>query len=273
MKKRRIFGPLYVILTLLVMYLPVAVVVVYSFNASKYGVWTGFTLDWYKKLASNRALLTSLGNSLLLAAMSVFSAAVIGTLGALGMARSRFRAKGLLENVTLMPMMIPEIILGMAYLSTFTFMGLKFGMGTLVLAHTTFCVPYILVNVQSRLAGMDPALAEAARDLGASPLRAFWDVTLPLIMPAVLSGSLLAAAMSMDDVVISFFVTGTGVNTLPVQVYSLLKVGISPDVNALCTVMLGVLLLGVAVFGVIRHIHGKSTENGAKVYKNGGNVA
>ncbi len=266
MKKRSIIGPLYVLLVLLVMYLPVAVVVIYSFNTSKYGIWTGFSLDWYKKLFENRALLTSLGNSLAVAAMSVFSAAVIGTLGALGMARSQFRAKGLLENVTLMPMMIPEIILGMAYLSTFTFVGLKFGMGTLVLAHTTFCVPYVLLNVQSRLAGREPALVEAARDLGASPLRAFWDVTLPLIMPAVLSGSLLAAAMSMDDVVISFFVSGTGMNTLPVQIYSLLKVGISPEINALCTLMLAVLLLGVAAYGIIRRTRGIPKVKKEKVY-------
>ena len=161
------------------------------------------------------------------------------------MAKSRFKTKGLMENVSMIPMMLPEIILGMAYLAFFSILKIPFGMLTLIIAHTTFCVPYIYINVQSRLVGLDPSFVEAARDLGASPTKAFLDVTLPLISPAVLSGALLALAMSMDDVVISFFVTGTTSNTLPLQVYSMLKMGVTPEVNALCTLIL------VVVFGAI----------------------
>lgn len=143
--------------------------------------------------------------------------------------------------------MIPEIILGMVLMAFFYMLNLPFGMLTLLIGHTVFCVPYILMEVKARLVGMDPSLEEAARDLGAGSFRAFWDITLPLIMPAVISGSLLAFAMSMDDVVISIFVTGPRVSTLPIKVYTQMKTGVTPEINALCTIMLGVILLVLAV--------------------------
>ena len=223
-------------------------VVVYSFNASKYSNWAGFSLQWYEKLFRNSQILRSLQNSLILAFSSCGLSILIGTAGAVGMARSRFRTQGLLENVSMIPMMMPEIILGMAYLAFFSIIRIPFGMLTLIIAHTTFCIPYIFINVQSRLVGLDPAYVEAARDLGASPTRAFYDVTLPLITPAILSGALLSFAMSMDDVVISFFVTGTTSNTLPLQVYSMLKMGVTPEVNALCTLMLLVVFGGIGLY-------------------------
>ena len=150
--------------------------------------------------------------------------------------------------------MIPEIILGMVFMSVFSLMGLPFGMVTLVIAHTAFCVPYIYSMVKARLVGMDKSLEEAALDLGASPLRVFFDVTLPQIIPAILSGVMLAFAMSFDDVVISIFVTGPKVNTLPVKIYTKLKTGVTPEINALATVMLAVtilLLIGAAMVGRI----------------------
>ena len=162
------------------------------------------------------------------------------------MARSHFRLKGTLETVSTLPMMIPEIILGMAYLAIFSAVGIPLGMPTLVITHTTFCIPYVFINVKSRLTGMDPAYEEAARDLGARPLRVLWDITLPLLMPAVLSGMLLAFAMSMDDVVITFFVTGATTTTLPLKVYTGLKSGGTPEINALCTLMLGAVFIIVA---------------------------
>ena len=153
--------------------------------------------------------------------------------------------------------MLPEIILGMAYLAFFSLLNVDFGMMTLIIAHTTFCIPYIFINVQSRLVGLDPAYVEAARDLGASQTRAFYDVTLPLIAPAITSGALLAFAMSMDDVVISFFVTGTTSNTLPLQVYSMLKLGVTPEVNALCTLMLLAVFGVIGLYYLIGHLRGK----------------
>ena len=248
MKKNNWLSKLFVILVLLFNYLPIIVVVVYSFNASKYSNWAGFSLQWYEKLFRNSQILRSLNNSLILAFSSCGLSILIGTAGAVGMARSRFRTQGLLENVSMIPMMMPEIILGMAYLAFFSIIRVPFGMLTLIIAHTTFCIPYIFINVQSRLVGLDPAYVEAARDLGASPTRAFYDVTLPLITPAILSGALLSFAMSMDDVVISFFVTGTTSNTLPLQVYSMLKMGVTPEVNALCTLMLLVVFGGIGLY-------------------------
>ena len=242
---------IYLAIVLVIMYLPVITVVVYSFNASKLTtVWGGFSLAWYEKLFQNRTLLETLKNSLILGVSSCGISAVIGTVGALGMARSNFKLKGLVENISIVPIMIPEIILGMAFLSVFSFLGLKFGMMTLIIGHCAFCVPYIFLMVKGALAGIDAALPDAARDLGASDLRSFWDITLPLIVPSILSGAFLAFAMSLDDVIISFFVTGAETNTLPVKIYSQLKMGVTPEVNALCTVMLVVTFTAVILFNL-----------------------
>ncbi len=258
MKKNKWASKLFVFLVLLFNYLPIFVVVIYSFNASKYGNWAGFSLEWYEKLFKNAQILRSLKNSLFLAVSSCALSILIGTAGAVGMAKSRFRTQNLLENVSMIPMMLPEIILGMAYLSFFSIARIPFGMITLIIAHTTFCVPYIFINVQSRLTGLDPAYVEAARDLGASQTRAFYDVTLPLITPAIVSGALLSFAMSMDDVVISFFVTGTTSNTLPLQVYSMLKMGVTPEVNALCTIMLAVVFGAIGLFYLLGSLRKKA---------------
>lgn len=252
MKRRRSpWAPLYLTLVLVLMYLPIAVVVLYSFNAnaSRYpNEFTGFSLQYYRALfRDTKGLLAALKSSLILAACSCGISMVIGTLGAVGMSRRKFRGQGALETLALLPIMIPEIILGMAFLAVFTAVGLRFGMLTLILAHVTFCTPYIFIIVQGRLAGMDPSLAEASQDLGASPARTFREITLPLILPGVLSGVMLAFAMSLDDFVISFFVTGATTTTLPLKVYSSVKTGVSLQVNALCTLTLGAVAVAMAV--------------------------
>lgn len=239
---------IYLIAVLLFMYLPILVLVIYSFNSGKSGVWQGFTMDWYSKLFQNRQMMQSLRTSLELALLSCLGAAVIGTLGAVGMSRSYFKAKGAFENISTLPIMVPEIILGLAYLAFFSGVGVPFGMTAMAIAHTTFCIPYVYINVRSRLQGMDPSITEAARDLGASPMRAFWDITLPLITPAVLSGVLLAFAMSMDDVIISIFLSNASANPLPVRIFSMLKTGVTPEVNALCTLMLLVIFVAFGLF-------------------------
>ena len=204
--------------------------------------FTGFSLKWYQELFHDRAMLEALVNSLILGVLSCLVSAVIGTLGAVGLSRIHWKSKGALEYISILPLMMPEIILGMVLMAFFYMLNLPFGMLTLLIGHTVFCVPYILVEVKARLAGMDPALEEAARDLGAGPFRAFRDITLPLIMPAVISGSLLAFAMSMDDVVISIFVNGPRLSTLPIKVYTQLKTGVTPEINALCTILLAATL-------------------------------
>ena len=252
-KKRRSPMPeIYIALFLLLFYLPILVVILFSFNDSKMFQWSGFTFSWYEELMQDQTIWQSFFTSLKLAVLSSLAAAILGTLGAVGMAGRQFRTKGLLENVSLVPIMIPEIILGMAYLTVFTIFQIPFGMVTMVIAHTTFCVPYIFINVKARLTGLDPSIGEAALDLGASRKRMFFDITLPLILPAVSSGMLLAFAMSMDDVVISFFTNGPDTNTLPLQIYSMMKMGVTPEINALCTLMLGAVFLLVALFHLFR---------------------
>ncbi len=243
---------LYLALVMLITYLPLIVVVVFSFNDSKLTVgWKGFTLRWYAELFRDAALMEALGNSILLGVLSCLFAAVIGTLGAIGMARVHFKTKGMMEYLSTIPMIVPEIILAMAFMAFFSTLGLPFGMVTLVISHTAFCIPYVFMMVKARLVGIDKSLEEAARDLGASPARTFWDITLPLIMPAVLSGCILAFAMSFDDVVISLFVTGPTLSTLPIKVYTQIKTGVTPEINALCTMILFVVVIVLFLYSFL----------------------
>ena len=238
MKRDSRFPELYLILVTALMYLPILVVMVYSFNQSKISsVWSGLSLRWYADLLRDRTIGAALLNSLLLGTLSSLAAAVIGTLGAIGTVRTGFRGKGAMEVLATLPMMTPEIILGRIFLAFFSLIGLPFGMTTLVISHTAFCIPYVFMQVKARLVGMDKSYEEAARDLGASRARAFLDITLPLVFPAVLSGMLLSFAMSFDDVIVSVFVTGVDVNTLPILIYTQLKTGVTPKINALCSLM------------------------------------
>lgn len=243
----------YLFLILFFIYLPVLVVVAFSFNQQpKNLMWTGFTLEWYEKLWKSRQITEAFGNSLTVALCSCALSAVIGTLGAVGLARTKLRASALLESVSMLPVMIPEIVLGLAFMASFALIGLPAGMTALVIAHTTFCIPYILIVVRTRLTGLDPAYEDAARDLGASPWRAFTTVVLPLIAPAVLSGTLLAFAMSLDDIVVSYYVSGAQSPTFPVYVYSKLKTDVPPTINAMATVTLGVTFIAVALSRLIK---------------------
>lgn len=253
MKKNSKFSGFYLGLIFFLMYLPIAVVVIFSFNESKLSVaFTGFSLKWYDALFHNHAIMEALKNSLILGVASCFTAGIIGTLGAVGLFRVHWRSKGILEYISILPLMIPEIILGMVLMAFFYMLGIPFGMLTLLIGHTVFCVPYILMEVKARLVGMDPSLEEAARDLGAGSFQAFWDITLPLVMPAVVSGSLLAFAMSMDDVVISIFVNGPRLSTLPIKVYTQMKTGVTPEINALCTLMLVITLFVLLIYTIIK---------------------
>ncbi len=257
MKKNRSKLPdIYLGLILTVMYIPIIIVIIYSFNASKLtSVWEGFSLVWYRELFADQSMFEALWNSIVLATLSCLSAALIGTLGAVALFRAKLKGAGAVEYISTLPIMIPEIILGMVFLSFFSLLGMPLGMTTLVIAHTTFCVPYIFMMVRARLVGIDASYVEAAKDLGAGELQAFRDITLPLIRPAILSGALLAFAMSFDDVVISMFVTGPTTNTLPLKVYTQLKTGVTPKINALCTLMLGVALIMVLLSSLIGRSH------------------
>ncbi len=261
-RKNSPWANVYLALILILLYLPILVVVLFSFNSNPGRTanfqFEGFSLQWYEALFSPASgyggpLMTSLQ----LAVWSVLLSAILGTLGAIGLVRRPVKrsilgragnsALSLGEQVAVLPIMIPELILGIALMALFTLIGLPFGMVTLVLSHVVFCVPYIFITVRGRLSSLDPGLEEAARDLGASPLQVLTTITLPLALPAVISGCLLAFAMSMDDFVISFFVNGSRTNTLPLKIYSSVKVGVPPHVNALCTLMLAAVFLLVAL--------------------------
>ncbi|HSK68422.1 MAG TPA: ABC transporter permease [Candidatus Limnocylindria bacterium] len=262
MKKNPKWAGFYLGAVLLLLYLPILVVVLFSFNANPGRTanfaFEGFSLQWYAALFDPAAGYgAALRTSLAVAAWSVGLSVIIGTLGAVGLARRRARrglaqraaaaALGAGEQLATLPIMLPEITLAIALMAMFSALRLPFGMVTLVLSHVVFCVPYIFITVRGRLMTLEPGLEEAARDLGATPVKALATVTLPLAFPAILSGSLLAFAMSMDDFVISFFVNGAETTTLPLKVYSSVKVGVPPHVNALCTVMLGAAFLLVAL--------------------------
>jgi spermidine/putrescine transport system permease protein len=250
-QNRTVFPNLYLAIVMVLLYLPIAIVVIYSFNSGRNStIWAGFSLSWYKELFRDRSMLQALRNSVFLGVSSSAAAAVIGTLGATGsftaVLKSRSdlsSAKRLLamnrsvEFLATLPIMMPEIILGMVFLAFFALIGLPFGMTTLIIAHTAFCIPYVFLMVKARLSGLDPQFTEAAKDLGASEFRAFWDITLPLCLPAIISGMLLSFAMSFDDVIVSVFVTGVNTNTLPIKIYSQIKTGVSPKTNALCSLL------------------------------------
>ena len=244
MRKRLSLSKVYLALILLINYLPLVVVVVFSFNDAKLPVaWKGFSWRWYEALFRDAALMAALRNSLILGLVSSLAAAVVGTLGAIGMARVHYKTKGMMEYLSTVPIMLPEIILGMVFMAFFSLLRLPFGWPTLIIAHTSFCIPYVFLMVKARLVGIDKSIEEAARDLGASPARTFFDITLPLILPAVLSGCILSFAMSFDDVVISIFVNGPTLSTLPIKVYTQLRTGVTPEINALCTMILITVIL------------------------------
>ncbi len=237
---------LYLIIVLFIMYLPTFIVVAYSFSAQNEGFeWAG--LKWYPELFASRRILEAMSNSLTVAVSSCLIAAVVGTLGAVALVRRKLRRDGFLEAVSSLPIMLPEVVMGLAFLVAFSLVGLERGILALVLAHSTFCIPYVLILVKSRLAGLDPSYEEAARDLGASPVKATLTIVVPLVMPAIISGVFLAFAMSLDDFIISFFVSGAESTTYPVYIYGYARKSMPPTVNAMCTVMLGATLLSVAL--------------------------
>ena len=221
------------------LYAPILVLVVYSFNTSRLNVvWEGFTLKWYELLWANAPLIRALKNSLIIASITTVISVVVGTVGAWLLHRYRYRFAHAIQTLVCVPMIMPEIVMGISLLIFFTTAGLKLGFATVSLAHVTFCFPFVLVAVQARLVGLDPALEEAALDLGATPLEAFWLVIVPCLRPAIVSGALMAFTLSMDEIIVTFFTAGPGSRTLPLQVFGMAKVGLNPMINALSTLFI-----------------------------------
>ena len=247
-RKSRIFQNLFIILVFLFLYVPIFMVVIFSFNTSKMNiVWEGFTVQWYGTFFQNRPLMEALGLSLFIAVVSTAVSTVIGTLGAIGLNRFEFRGKNLVDQLLYIPVVIPEVVLGVALLCIFSALNMELGITTITLSHITFCIPFVVMNVRARVVGFDKSLEEAAQDLGANGIITFFRITLPLIMPGVMSGALLSFSLSLDDVIISFFVTGPGSTTLPLKILSMVKTGVTPEVNALSTIIMFVIMIGISV--------------------------
>lgn len=222
------------------LYIPIVLLVIFSFNSSRLNIrWEGFSLRWYDELFSNRTLIAAFQNSLFVAVVTTVLATVLGTIGAWMLYRYRFpfqRAIGLLIFV---PMVMPEVLMGVSLLVLFVqLLGIPLGFTTLIIAHTTFCFPFVLVGVQARLQGIDPCLEEAAMDLGATPVQAFWKVIVPYLMPAIVSGALMSFTLSLDEYIVSVFTTGAQTQTLPLKVFGMAKVGLNPQLNALSTLFI-----------------------------------
>lgn len=235
-------------LVYLFLYLPIIVLIVNSVNASKFGMrWGGFTTKWYTELFNNDSLIQAAGHSITIAVLSSTAATIIGSLTAVALFRYKFKAKSAVNGLLFVVMMSPDIVMAISLLALFLVVGFKLGLITLLISHITFCLPFVVVTVYSRLKGFDVKMLEAAKDLGASEWVILKRILLPLAKPAVAAGWLLSFTLSLDDVIISSFVTGPSYEILPLKIYSMVKVGISPEVNALATVMLVVSLVLVMI--------------------------
>ncbi len=241
------------------LYIPILSLILFSFNESKLvTVWAGFSTRWYKSLLENQQILDAAALSVRIGLVSACLAVVLGTAVAVALTRfGHFRGRALLSGLSTAPLVMPEVITGLSLLLLFVAMeqilGWPAGRGmlTIIIAHTTFAMAYVAVVVQSRLTGMDPSIEEAAMDLGARPGKVFFVITLPIIAPALVSGFLLAFTLSLDDLVISSFVSGPGASTLPMVIYSKVRLGLSPEINALATLMVAVVGIGVLIAGVL----------------------
>ena len=227
------------------LYVPLAIVVVYSFNDSRLNAeWVGFTLDWYRKLAGDTEMLQAAANSLIIGLVASLVSTILGTMAGVAMHRYRLR---MLPVLVVAPIAIPEILMGVSLLIFFVLLNFTLGLVSVALAHIAFCIGFVAIVVRARLAGMDETLTEAARDCGATPWKAFRHVTLPLIMPGVVAGALMAFTLSIDDFVITFFTAGAGTVTLPLLIYSMIKIAVTPEVNAVSTLLMLLTLVLIVV--------------------------
>lgn len=251
-------GKIYMALVLFFLYIPIFVLIVFSFNETKSrSVFSGFTLEWYERLFKNEIIISSLINTIIIAVAASIAATVLGTLAAIGINSMRKVPKAIVLNVTNMPVINPEIVTGVSLMLLFVFfaarMNFEFGFVTLLIAHITFNVPYVILNVMPKFKQMDPNLFEAAQDLGCSPFSALYKVILPEIMPGIVSGFLMSFTFSLDDFVVSYFTSGSTSQTLPITIYSMTRRKISPEINALSTLIFIVVVIVLIVKNIIEN--------------------
>jgi len=249
MKRNKFIGKALLTLLLCFLYIPIVIVVVYSFNASRtIGHWTGFSLTWYEQLFANAAIQQSLFFTIFVAFTATFVASIIGTCGAIGIFYTKKRAQKLLLALNQIPLISPDIVLGISYMLLFLFIKLPFGTTSVLLAHIIFSTPVVLIAVLPRLYNMDPDLISAAEDLGANTWQTFKVAIWPTILPGLISGAMLALTFSLDDFIVTYFTAGEGVSTLSMQIYTQIKRQVSPELNALSTLMLLVVLIVIGAY-------------------------
>jgi putrescine transport system permease protein len=247
------FNLVSVVLGLAFLYLPIVILVIFSFNASRLvTVWGGWSLVWYRELLNDEAILSAAWITLRVAALSATAATVLGALAAISLTRmGRFRGRLLFSGMVYAPLVMPEVITGLSLLLLFVALNIDRGFWTVTVAHTTLTTCFVTVIVQSRLIGFDRSLEEAAMDLGCPPFKTFMSITLPLIAPAIAAGWMLAFSLSLDDLVIASFTTGPGATTLPIRIYSEVRLGVKPEINAICTIMIAVVALAAIVSSLL----------------------
>jgi putrescine transport system permease protein len=264
MRKASWFNIVSVALGLGFLYLPIVILVIYSFNASRLvTVWGGWSTRWYVELINDRAMLESAWVTLRVALLSATVATVLGTLAAIALVRlGRFRGRVLFSGMVYAPLVMPEVITGLSLLLLFVAVDIDRGFWTIAIAHTTLTACFVTVVVQSRLLSFDMSLEEAAMDLGCPPLKTFLTVTLPLIAPALASGWMLAFTLSLDDLVVASFTTGPGATTLPIRIYSEIRLGVKPQINAICTIVIAIVAIGLVAASLLVKFHDVAGERG-----------
>ena len=251
----------YAMAILAFLYLPLLILALYSFNESRINaVWSGFTLDWYLSLFKNRRVLEALTNSLIVAFASTIVSTVLGTTAAIALNKYQYKYKSVINGLLYLPILIPEIVMGLSLLVLFSQAHIPLGKTSLILAHITFCVSFVVITVNARLEGLRPELEQAAMDLYATPFQTFRYVTLPLAMPGIVAGALMAFTLSIDDFIISFFVAGPNSTTLPLYIYAMVKRGISPEINALSTLLMLATIVLVVLAQILQPQHVSKKE-------------
>ena len=270
-RRNRFIGAFYAAVIYAIFYIPVLVMIQFSFNDAKRNYsWEGFTTMWYGKLFSfrNHDLWESLVYSVIIAVIATVISVVIGVLGGIGLKKFRFRGKKFINLMLYVPIVVPEIVLAVSMLIIFMTIGIRLGMGTIVIGHCTFCIPYAVVTIKGRISGDNETLQEASMDLGANRVQTFWRVTIPSIMPGIMSAAFLSFTLSIDDVIMSNMLASARQSTLPVLILSVNRTGITPDINALTTLMVLIMVLGMLIMNAIqRHIAKKEAREIAEFEK------
>ncbi|MCF0228683.1 MAG: ABC transporter permease [Parasporobacterium sp.] len=259
----KVLGDIYAVIIYAIFYIPVAVMIFFSFNnADRNYYWQGFTTDWYVKLFdfTNKDLWMALGYSLLIAVLSTIISVTIGVLGGIGLKKFEFKMKKFIGLMIYIPIIVPEIVMAVAMLIIFMTIGIKLGLGTILIGHCTFCIPYAVITIKGRISGDNETLQEASMDLGANRLQTFWRITIPTIMPGITSSAFLAFTLSIDDVVMSNMLAGASQSTLPVLILSMNRTGITPDVNALTTLMVAFMLVAMLTVNGIQRARAKKEK-------------